>query len=652
MASCNQRKIGKVSINAEFSTVKTAAGYDMTVADSQLTIKSIDTMKLDNGISTLSGTKNQKTAQLQLGVTLADGRQYTGTFSGSKPLFAGMFGFTSSEEGKIELGRSSGTAKLLDNHRAAIDLTGKVCAAGGGLQKTIQVSANLQPTVGDGDLGQTNGVAVPTASKGKEFTVDVRVNTGGQTVKAFNVLVAYEDQDVEFVSAAKAKVAGTVSFDQGLSSGKDDLEKKCNLAGLGKTCVTAAATIDKSTTRGSVVLFSVTFKVKSGARTFSKLSGVVVEMLDTSNQLIGSKKDHVFVAGKLEFAVSGGRRRVRSLADDAGPVAVRPRRATNSIANSLPVLKGDADCNAEFGLGDIVRVLDYVAVRGNNFESTLGKQIKAAVTKCQQDKKLGSTDLSFMDADSNSEVDLQDLTYLLGVTVGNFAFVYAKPVEPTKTECSVGFNTYVATAGGGKPPSGMRVFLDFALDGQNAEHKKLLAQLEKTAGFVTTDKGTTKLNGALVELKATAQEPQVFAFKLSPPLVFSGVGISVIQVSPSVIANGPSWKFFGGKPSTGFATSGFKGHLKYTKTLLGSPTDLEQVNGYNALASITNTDIGCITTTTLTTYTTTRTYHNDHDHDHDHKYVGGNHCIRFHIHNHHNGRAHHNEPSAVQWHPG
>ena len=157
----------------------------------------------------------------------------------------------------------------------------------------------------------------------------------------------------------------------------------------------------------------------------------------------------------------------------------------------MPSLKGNANCDdkGEFSLADPVFVLKYIAVRGNGFTSTEGKQIKSVVTACRSKNKLASTDVSFLDADSNSVVNTDDLTFLLGILVGNFAFVDARPVAPIKTACEYAISTYVATAGGGAPPATMRRFLDFALDASNSAHGKMQAQLEKLPGFVTKDKG-------------------------------------------------------------------------------------------------------------------------------------------------------------------
>ena len=130
-------------------------------------------------VTTLKGIMGQKTAQLQLGVTLSDNRQYTRTFSGSTPLLEGLFAFTSSEATKIELGQASGTAKLLGNHKGVVGMSANVCSAGGGASKAVQIAANLEPASGDGDLGSASGVAVPAQKTGATFAVDVRVNTGG-----------------------------------------------------------------------------------------------------------------------------------------------------------------------------------------------------------------------------------------------------------------------------------------------------------------------------------------------------------------------------------------------------------------------------------------------------------------------------------------
>lgn len=123
--------------------------------------------------------------------------------------------------------------------------------------------------------------------------------------------------------------------------------------------------------------------------------------------------------------------------------------------------------------------------------------------------------------------------------------------------------------------------------------------------IVTDDKRSTALSGVLVELQPDAQDPTLYSMDVGVLVPLRGVGVSAIQISSNTEAL-PQWKFFGGTPTNGFATSKYKGELWYSQILVGSTTDLELKNGYNAMSDL-NHEIagGCTTTTTSITTTST-----------------------------------------------
>eukprot|EP00854_Cymbomonas_tetramitiformis_P001312 gene1312-1901_t len=75
-----------------------------------------------------------------------------------------------------------GVATLLGNHHRAVELTvTAACPEAEGLQmpqSVEQVYANLEPSIGDVDLGQRWGLQFPAAAHGEVVAVEVRVNTG------------------------------------------------------------------------------------------------------------------------------------------------------------------------------------------------------------------------------------------------------------------------------------------------------------------------------------------------------------------------------------------------------------------------------------------------------------------------------------------
>ena len=93
--------------------------------------------------------------------------------------------------------------EIIDNHYDVVTLI----ASTESLVSTLNFTANLEPALGEIDLGQTDGIPQPPISSGEEFTVDVRANTGGKNIGALEVNVNYDNKVLELVSIEDAVCA-------------------------------------------------------------------------------------------------------------------------------------------------------------------------------------------------------------------------------------------------------------------------------------------------------------------------------------------------------------------------------------------------------------------------------------------------------------
>ncbi len=562
-------------------------------SNTPVTVTSIDNVRLGLGSSTLTtlkGHKNKKTAQIQLGVTLSDNRKYTAALSSNgSPVLPGLLTFSSDVASAITIDSTSGLATLVANHYDFVYLSASTCSGSNSIVTgNVSVYANLSPEVADIDVGSSNEMPVSKQSKGSQFTVPVRVNTNGKTLKAFNVLIAYIDNDLEFVDI-KHTVAtnqGSVEFKVGRSTGNTDLEDVCALAKLGTTCAVAVATISNSKVKGfAAAIFEATFQVKSSSSALTYISGVTAHLLDASQgggETIGTKNT-VFVSGNIPISISGDRRRQRRDATNTATTVVAtepPTSATTSTTSymDLRLRKGDANCDDSFDLSDAVFLLDYVAARANNFTTDLEEVMETKVTACKNKLKTTSNDLAFMDPDSNTEITLLDLTYMLDILAGNFAFMAID--APLETNCQTVFSVEMTTAQGGIVPQGTKLFLDFAMD--TAINYKLMNALKDSGTIVSYTKGTNELTGVLVKLSPDAEEPSRYYLKLGLAVPLINIGVSAIQVSSHSDVS-QQWKFFGGKPTIDIATSTYQGVLTYPASVIEASSNLSLKNGYNAL---------------------------------------------------------------------
>ena len=70
----------------------------------------------------------------------------------------------------------------------------------GGVSNSATFPANLEPGLGEIDLGAPTDIPIPPVSLGEIFTFDVRVNTDGNTIITLDVVVTYNETALEIVS--------------------------------------------------------------------------------------------------------------------------------------------------------------------------------------------------------------------------------------------------------------------------------------------------------------------------------------------------------------------------------------------------------------------------------------------------------------------
>ena len=83
--------------------------------------------------------------------------------------------------------------------RSHYDLVGFVASIGA-VNRKVTFAANLEPSVGELDIGAADGVAIPPVDVNDTFTVDVRVNTDGSAIEVSDVVLTYDKTALELVS--------------------------------------------------------------------------------------------------------------------------------------------------------------------------------------------------------------------------------------------------------------------------------------------------------------------------------------------------------------------------------------------------------------------------------------------------------------------
>ena len=272
------------------------------------------------------------TTPMAVVLTFSDGTQFTNAAdSGTVDWFplSALVNFSTSEPAVVAVD-SSGTLTLHENHHRMVEVTmTSVCS---GLSDDLSVAANLNPALGDVDLGSSAGLHFQPS--GSTLSVPVRVNMAGCTLLAFQVEVNFDYGVLGATGAAAADWPALTStlndpVDEALLLG-DDLQS--------------------SVGNGLVQLATLTLEIKQSAVTL--ISGTIKVVTYVQGGVTSTIEDVAIDAGSGYAEVSTGGRRLHALA--AVPSYSRPRPRTarklsacdGCTAGVLGDINGDCNFNA------------------------------------------------------------------------------------------------------------------------------------------------------------------------------------------------------------------------------------------------------------------------------------------------------------------
>ena len=351
---------GTADITADFGTA-TSDPFTVSVASSGVLAAAVTT----SFPSTFHGVAGQETEQLDVTVDFGDGTTLLHAQS-----VAGLLTYTSSFEDAVTVS-SGGVAALHENHREIITLTAQTVTTG--LQGASQTSANLDPALGDIDLGEQFGLPHPDRAPGEIFVMPVRVNTGSKALGAIDVSVDY---DPAVIFAMTAEAGGNWPGGQ--------LEITLNDP-PGTIQIVGAASVGTSAKGGALEVAEITFQALKAEDTNTTLiRGEIRKVLENTPSLppIGP----TIPVGESVALVAG-----HGLLD---PDCDDGTKTEDILGNA------DGDC--EFSVADVGWGLFYLA-----------DLIEGAVPSAQ---------LQALDADSNGDVNVADVVYLVRVLAGKFRF--------------------------------------------------------------------------------------------------------------------------------------------------------------------------------------------------------------------------------------
>ena len=493
-----------------------------------------DFLLLPENNGTLSGVKNSPVAQVELSLTFSNGRRVVQFYDGSSALFPGLITLASENNQIFAVDSNTGQITLRRNYHQTLSLT--ATAALSMVTSSVKVACNLQPDIGDVDLGEESGVPLPPRVVGSLIQIQTRLNAGGgQGVKMIDLTLSYDQTKLAVVSVTGEGVWTTCISDLS-TPGQISLD-----------CVS-----DSSLT-GLVEVADITFNATSQG-----LAGILGSV---STDVHGPSS---LVAGDVDQEIVGsGKRRRRSLdaRDKRDVLEAHKQRMRRSVFCAKPPcqcddspLPGDVNKDCLFDLGDVIFLLKYYSFSVFDFSNAAGNLLLQSLT---------SNQTSDLDVDKNTVVNPADAFYLVRTLKGLVRFVSAASVTPVQvlsSDCQLSFSVTLMSKNGPASDVDTFVFFDLTYRGNPIDfagstgsqrgigiHGNLIRGIsqgngsfsvqspfelvQNSLGFsvfhVTLDSNNKTSVRRLSALLGSPRPPYLFPFRLSVLLQVSGQTVSV-----------------------------------------------------------------------------------------------------------------------------
>ena len=464
----------------------------MNVKSSSVNVLNITNLAIspENNLS-LSGLENSFVAQVQLSVIFNNGRRVKQYYDRGAALFPGLITLTSENNQIFTVDSTTGQVTLRQNYHQTLFLT--AAAASSAVTSAILVSCNLQPEIGDVDLGEEIGLPLPPRVVGSSFQIKVRLNAGrGPGVKKMDLTLSYDQSKLAAVSVRTRSIwsscvsnlnsPGQISFD----------------------CDSDSFVI------GVVEVADITFNATSSG--LAAIIGSVTTDLGSSSLVAGDVDQEIVVSVKRKRrSLDDGNRR-----DVLEAHARRMRRSLFCASppcqcvDSLP--PGDLNKDCLFDLGDVLFVLKYFSFSHFNFSSAGGNLFFQSLTPNQ------SRDL---DVDRNTVVNPSDAFYLVRVLLGLVRLVSAVsviPVQLLSSDCKLLFSITLSSKNGPASDANTFVFFDVTYSAIPVDFSGITGSQRGVGVYGNLIRGISQGNGS-------------FSVQAPFELVQESIGLSVFHVT-------------------------------------------------------------------------------------------------------------------------
>jgi hypothetical protein len=211
----NSEMDSQIFVKCSFAGFAGASSLQLTLSSQRVYIVELNSLTCDAG-GTLRGIINIANSQLRLGARLSDGTRFTALLSGAKPsiiaALPGLLSFWTSSS-SLSVDASLGAVTLLKNNFAPSSIVVTAPSSNNAnVSTSINIYTNLDPDLGDVDIGNEAGLPIDAQSPGATFQVPITVNTGSLTLGGFEIAIHYDPSILQVVQMDQAFSGGVFAW--------------------------------------------------------------------------------------------------------------------------------------------------------------------------------------------------------------------------------------------------------------------------------------------------------------------------------------------------------------------------------------------------------------------------------------------------------
>ena len=388
---------GFVEIVGAFGNIESRP-LRITVSTVPVVVASIDDVYLLSGRTYITGIRDIGSDQVIVTITLNDSTQYMDLFRTGVRRLPQLLQFATDNTNVLSVNQSTGSLTLHNNSRTLQTIT--VTAPASNVSHSgLQVACNLDPAVGDVDLGRPTGLPLDPFTTQSTVNIPVYINAGSVGVASLDIDVIYPSDMLRAQGVTLSSLTSTNLF-------VSRINDPPGVVALG-------GTLDGIMARNTILIATLHFEVDEQSSGTVEFTGNIGTFHDINGMLIG--EGGTFVAGNVEAdIVSSERRRTIQYTIPPSP-AVTPRRSRRATCDdpscsSCPDGRdvGDTNFDCALNVQDVTFTRIYITEAPLNFAGSLSHHLQ----------DVSDDQRSALDSDQNGVINIGDANYLLRVVFG------------------------------------------------------------------------------------------------------------------------------------------------------------------------------------------------------------------------------------------